>query len=638
MNYQLMSPKTNPLIKFWNELKHRKVFKVIAMYAGASFVIIEVTNNIVDPLGIPNWTPTVIILAVIIGFPVTAVLSWIFDITPEGVKKTRPFDGSSHDKIKRRKLRPSDVIISVLIVAIVILVYPKIFYKDRLKDLRDQEGKISVAVMPFDNQTGDTTYNVWQGGFQNLLITTLSNSEELSVRNYQAVNNILESSKNVTIASLGPSLRKDLADKLETSTLITGNLLKAGNKIRANARLVDAETDEIYKTYQVEGNSEDDIFNMADTLAILIKNFIEIKKISDQYNSPEVKGNTFTTSSEAFKYFLHGYDSFKFIELGTAIGWLKKAIDADTTFTNAYIFLTYAYLMNGNDGLAKQWCRRAYSRREEASTEGQLLLDQLNAYFFETPHEEIQYAKQLIRMDEFNPMYWHVLGMAHYKLFEYEDAAKSFKRAMEMHEEWGTYYGNLFLYILLGDTYHKLGEHEKEAEVLELGRRLFPEAVIMLQYQIICAMSHGEIEDAEQMIFEYKSMRQNIFHCTEAMIATGIGVIYSEAGLQKEAESYYRKAIEEEPKNFRWKNELAWFLIDKDVNIVEGLELVEEVLDYAPEYWPALDTKGWGLYKQGKYEEALILLKDSWDLKPAYSHTGFLHIQQAEAAMEKDEA
>jgi adenylate cyclase len=75
--------KSNPLLRFWNELKHRKVFRVLAMYAGASFVVIEVTNNIVEPLGLPDWTPTVIILAIIIGFPVTAILSWIFDITPE---------------------------------------------------------------------------------------------------------------------------------------------------------------------------------------------------------------------------------------------------------------------------------------------------------------------------------------------------------------------------------------------------------------------------------------------------------------------------------------------------------------------------------------------------------------------------
>lgn len=628
--------KSNPLLRFWNELKRRKVFRVLAMYAGASFVVIEVTNNIVEPLGLPDWTPTVIILAIIIGFPVTAIMSWIFDITPEGVRKTEPFDDSIPEDRKRRKLRPSDVVITVLIIVIGYLIYPKIFQRDSLKDLRDQNGKISVAIMPFDNQTGDTTFNVWQSGFQNLLITTLSNSEEMSVRNYKAVKNVLDSRKDVSVASLTPSLKRDLAGKLETRTLITGNLLKAGNKLRANAQLVDAETDEIYKTYQVEGNSEDDIFHMADTLSGLIKNYIEIRKISDQYNSPAIEGNKLTTSSQAFKYYLHAYDAFRYTEMETAIELFKKAIEADSTFINAYIFLTYAYLMSGNDRMAKQSCKKAYRMREEASTEGKLLLDQVNAYFFETPYEEIKYIKQLISMDDLNPLYWHMLGFAYYKLFEYEDAIKSYERALEIHEKWGTPYGNPFLYFPLEDAYHKTGEHKKEARVAELGKSLFPNAILIHQYEIICEMSQGNMEKAEELLAEYQSIRHNVLHCTEAMISTGVGSIYSGAGLLEEAESYYRKAIEQEPDNLNWKNDFAWFLVDKEVNIEEGLELVEEVLDYAPEYWPALDTKGWGLYKQGKYEEALKLLKDSWDLKPAYSHTGFLHIQEVEAAVERE--
>ena len=65
---------------FFQELKRRNVYRVIAMYAGAAFVIIEVINNVVDPLRLPEWLPTIVILLLIIGFPVTAILSWIFGI------------------------------------------------------------------------------------------------------------------------------------------------------------------------------------------------------------------------------------------------------------------------------------------------------------------------------------------------------------------------------------------------------------------------------------------------------------------------------------------------------------------------------------------------------------------------------
>jgi len=202
-----------------------------------------------------------------------------------------------------------------------------------------------------------------------------------------------------------------------------------------------------------------------------------------------------------------------------------------------------------------------------------------------------------------------------------------------IHEKWGTDYANPYPYFLLGDALHKLGEHEKEKEILALGNRVFPNAIMIQQHQAICAYSHGRIQEAEDILVEYKSIRQNILHCTEAMVSSGIGAIYSQSGQFEKAEAYYRDAIKQDPTNLYWVYEFAWFLIDKEIDVEEGLELADEIIADSPEYWPAIDAKGWALYKLGSHEEALELLKDSWDLKFAYSHTGFLHIQEVEKAL-----
>ncbi len=632
-----MPEKEKKRSSFLHELKRRNVFRVIAVYAGAAFVIIELINNVVDPLSLPGWLPTVVILLLIVGFPVTAILSWIFDLTPEGVKVTESLEGADEEqdlaKTSRRSLRPSDIIITVLIIAVGILVYPKLFNGDKFEDARDPDGKVAIAVMPFENLSGDTLYNIWQGGFQNLLITTLSNSEELSVRKYHAVNDVLSDKKDINLSSLSPSFVNVLGEKLDTKTLILGNILKAGNKIRINAQLVDAETEEIYKTYQVDGDSENDLFQLADDLSGKIKNYIEIKKISDEYLSPEYQGNSMTNSSEAFKNYIRGWDAFKYVELESAVAWFTKAIQEDSTFINAYVFNTYANLMNGRSGAAKYWVNKAYEYRADLAIEEKLALDQLYAYFYETPYEEIKYLKQLIEIDEMNPMYWHQLGFAYYKLFEYEDAVKSWEQIFRIHEKWGTDYANPYPYFLLGDALHKLGEHEKEKEILALGHRVYPNAIMIQQHQAICAYSHGRLQEAEDILVEYKSIRQNILHCTEAMVSSGIGTIYSQSGQFEKAEAYYRDAIKQEPDNPYWTHEFSWFLIDNDIDIEEGLELAEGLLEQLPEYWPAIDAKGWALYKLGRYEEALNLLKDSWDLKFAYSHNGYLHIQEVEKAV-----
>jgi TolB-like protein/Tfp pilus assembly protein PilF len=631
----IAKPKKRP--NFLHELKRRNVLRVVAMYAGAAFVIIELINNVVDPLSLPGWLPTVVILLLIIGFPVTAILSWIFDLTPEGVKKTESLKDSAEDQepssAGRRRLKASDIIIAVLIITVGILVYPKIFGSDKFEDARDPDGKVAIAVMPFENLSGDTLFNIWQGGFQNLLITTLSNSEELSVRKYQAVNDVLDNKKDVNLSSLSPSFINVLGQKLDTKTLILGNILKAGNKIRINAQLVDAETEEIYKTYQVDGTSENDLFKLADDLSGKIKNYIEIKNISDEYLSPEFQGNSMTNSSEAFKNYIRGWDAFKYIELESAVAWFTKAIEEDSTFINAYIFNSYANLMNGRTGSAKYWVNKAYEYRSLLAIEEKLALDQLYAYFYETPYEEIKYLKQMLELDELNPMCWHQLGFAYYKLFDYEEAVRSWEQIFRIHEKWGTNYTNPYPYFLMGDAYHKLGEHEREKEILALGHRVNPNAIMIQQYQAICAYSQSRIEDAEDILVEYKSIRQNILHCTEAMVSSGIGAIYSESGQFEKAEAYYRDAIKQDPDDMYWVHEFSWFLIDNEIDINEGLELAEGILEQYPEYWPALDAKGWALYKLGRYAEALILLQDSWDLKFAYSHNGYLHIQEAEKAV-----
>ena len=128
-----MSANFNKLSQFWQELKRRKVIKVIAMYAATAFIIMEAGDIMLPRLGLPDWTVTFIIILLIVGFPISIILSWIFDVTPEGIKKTEPVkavkEKGAEAKPTKRKLRASDVIIAVLVMIVVILVYPKIFQK-----------------------------------------------------------------------------------------------------------------------------------------------------------------------------------------------------------------------------------------------------------------------------------------------------------------------------------------------------------------------------------------------------------------------------------------------------------------------------------------------------------------------------
>lgn len=118
------------------DLQRRGVFKVIAMYAASAFIVLQLVDIITPALSLPRWIVTVVIILLAVGFPVVAILSWIFDITPQGIKKTETLDSvdieDENDVKQRRKFKTSDGIIIALILTICILIYPKIFSRDEL--------------------------------------------------------------------------------------------------------------------------------------------------------------------------------------------------------------------------------------------------------------------------------------------------------------------------------------------------------------------------------------------------------------------------------------------------------------------------------------------------------------------------
>ena len=162
----------------------------------------------------------------------------------------------------------------------------------------------------------------------------------------------------------------------------------------------------------------------------------------------------------------------------------------------------------------------------------------------------------------------------------------------------------------------------------------FPAASSLLYRQAVLALSEKETEQANRYIEKYIS-DLSINGISEATISSNLGAIYAEAGILDKAEVYYRKALTLQYNADRLGT-LAYFLIDNDRNISEGLELIDEALKLSPGDCRYLHTKGWGLYKQGKHQEAVDILRQSWSLRmknAVYSYTAWLHLEAAKKAV-----
>jgi tetratricopeptide (TPR) repeat protein len=221
------------------------------------------------------------------------------------------------------------------------------------------------------------------------------------------------------------------------------------------------------------------------------------------------------------------------------------------------------------------------------------------------------------------------MGFDYNRLEQYSRAIPELEKALEIYDKWDTKPIWVVNYLNLALAYHRTGQYKKVKSILEKAEKDFPGETMLFYAQAIYSLDVGDTIAANRYIEKYISnLKDN--SSSEAVITTGLAAIYLEAGIQDSTEKYYRQTLSLEPENPVWMNNLAYFLIDKDQNINQGLELVARALELKPDFYNYLHTKGWGLYKQGKYKEALEILQKSWDLRrqyAVYNHEAYLHLE-----------
>jgi tetratricopeptide (TPR) repeat protein len=633
-----MAQKSNFLVHFWQELKRRKVFGVVTTYAATAYIIIEVTNNLAEPLNLPPWIAKVVILLLVGGLPVVVIISWIFDFTTQGLKKTESLEELAGKEDKsipvKGKVRASYVLNALLIIVVIILVYPKVIKQNTLEKLKSSGERISVAVMPFQNMTNDTIWNIWQDVIQSNLITFLSNNpKELKVRQPEFVSKLIRSNGLTNYYNLSIPIASSISKKLDADVFLIGSINNSLSTVRLNAQLIDSRTGDGLKSFQIDGEAAD-ILTLIDSLSVMVENTLVISELAKRF-SPDLRQFTTVTSSEAFRYFLSGQTAFNDRVWRTSAKLYSQAIEADSNFASAYIMLSMSYLNLGIYDQAKKWAYKIYQKKDKMPLYEKLMVEWIYAVNFETPGEQIIYIKQLLEIDDQAPNYHFMLGMAYLDLDEYDKAIPEYEKALEIYRKWDmkpSYTGN---YSHLASLYHITGKFKKERELNKKAEVYFPDNSDLVREQAALSLSEDDTSAANDYVARYISICKE-HSISEPVILRGLARIYSYAGLNDQAEEYYRKALSFQHENPELINDLAWFLIDKDRNINEGLRLINNALTITPDNFDYLDTKGWGLYKQGKYQEALKILEASWDLRrkqATYNHEAFLHLEAVRTAV-----
>ena len=165
----------------FTELRRRNVLRVVFVYLVAAWLILQVADLIVPILSLPEWSSKLIFLLLILGFPISLILAWAFEVTPEGLKKEKDVDRSQ--SITNQTGRKIDfVIIGSLALALAYSIY----FKDPGSDAAGaavpaEDGTHSIAVLPLVNMSSDPETDYFSDGLAEELLNLLSKVDALRV-------------------------------------------------------------------------------------------------------------------------------------------------------------------------------------------------------------------------------------------------------------------------------------------------------------------------------------------------------------------------------------------------------------------------------------------------------------------------
>src|SRR6266516_3286800 len=168
---------------FFSELQRRNVYKVAIAYGVVAWLLIQVATQVFPFFEIPNWAVQLVVLVMVIGFPIALVLSWAFEITPEGIKREEEVDRRVVRKTGR-KLTALVVVFAALATGLMAFRFlrsqPVVEKANHGAVMTEIESK-SIAVLPFENRSEDKANAYFAEGIQNEILTRLSKIADLKV-------------------------------------------------------------------------------------------------------------------------------------------------------------------------------------------------------------------------------------------------------------------------------------------------------------------------------------------------------------------------------------------------------------------------------------------------------------------------
>ena len=563
-------------MSFFSELQRRNVTRVAIAYVAASWLLIQVVETLFPVFGLSAALVRIVAISLFIGLPLILIFSWLYELTPAGLRLEKDVDRSASVAHHTGK-KLDRAIIVVLTLALGFFAIDK-FVLDPARDAKREEsvarqargdalvesyGDKSIAVLPFVNMSADADQEFFSDGISEELLHLLAAIPELRVISRSSA--FLYKGKDIDIPTI--------AAQLNVAHILEGSVRRSGNQVRITAQLIEARSD-THLWSETYDRTLNDIFATQDEIAAAVVERLKLTLLSNA--APRVR----QTDPDAYALFLQARH---FRLQATADAYEKaqqlyqEALDIDPDYPRAWEGLAEIYVFQVLYGLRPvdetyRLAREAINRALAIDPQFGVGVAGLGWIAILYDHDTVAAARHFERAFMLNPTDLDVISGVSYlaESMGRLDTAIAFKE-----------------YAVARDPMGPIGHFDLAATSLDNGRPEDAEASIRIglslrpdhigaQYRLgMALLLQGDAQAALEAIEQEKF---------DVYRLTGLAAVNYELSQQDESDEYLKKLIENHAQEasfqvagvFAWRSEidLAFEWLDKALqNNDQGLSM-----------------------------------------------------------------
>jgi TolB-like protein/Tfp pilus assembly protein PilF len=577
-----------------SELRKRSVLRVAAAYIFGSWLILQVADVLFPAFGLGDAAVRLVVIVLAIGLVPVLVFSWLFDLTPDGLRREKDVDHSQPEAVRATR-RFDRVVMVVLALAVGFFAFDRFVLgpmresqieestAERVRNeiLAESYGENSIAVLPFVNMSDDADNEYFSDGMSEEILNLLARVQRLRVISQSS--SFSFKGKQFTIP--------EVAKQLGVSFVLEGSVRKFGERLRITAQLIDARSDS-HMWSETYDRTLEDLFAIQDEISAAIVGELKKQLNIELGAAPQATGTPVIAAHEAY---LRGRYLLTQRVPGSktaAVAEFEKAIALDPDFALAHAQLAIALHLGGCGDVTMTEC-------EEKAR----------------PHAEraLALAPGLAEA--------HVaMGSLAFSQLDPERARFHFQRALKINPN----YAEAYVWMANNGLFPT---HEEEMSAREAAARLDPLSPVVVYSYIFTLLITGQLAEMDREIDRYAAIDPNAALVLRAR-RDSLGGNWSSLVLS------YLQAASNSPEGFTY----SWVAAEDAMWGLAAIGLVEEALGMAdvqhvvaeiwlgkpgvglalahaqaeadPDFIPARFDLSVALAHMGQYAEALPLLQE----------------------------